>query len=87
MVSLSTTQLSSKGQVVIPEEIRDRLGLKPGVRFVVLAEHGVVILKTIEPPPLAEFDALVTKARRQARKAGLRKSDVAKAIHRARGRA
>lgn len=30
MSSASTTTLSSKGQVVIPEEIRARLGLEPG---------------------------------------------------------
>lgn len=86
MVALSTTQLSSKGQVVIPEEIRKRLGLKPGSRFVVLAERGVVILKTIEPFPLAEFDALVAKARASARKAGMKRSDVAAALRRVRGR-
>lgn len=86
MVALSTTQLSSKGQVVIPEEIRSRLGLKPGSRFVVVGHRGVVIFKTIDTPDLGEFDALVSKARRQARKAGLRKADVAGAVRRARGR-
>ncbi len=86
MVALSTTQLSSKGQVVIPEEIRERLGLKPGSRFVVVAERGVVIFKTIDAPDLTEFDALVAKARRQARKAGLRKADVTAAVRSAKGR-
>ncbi|MEK6702930.1 MAG: AbrB/MazE/SpoVT family DNA-binding domain-containing protein [Planctomycetota bacterium] len=86
MVALSTTQLSSKGQVVIPEEIRERLGLKPGSRFVVVAERGVVIFKTIDAPDLAEFDGLVAKARRQARKAGLRKGDVTAAVRRVKGR-
>ena len=86
MVALSTTQLSSKGQVVIPEEIRERLGLKPGSRFVVVAERGVVIFKTIDTPDLGEFDGLVAKARRQARKAGLRKGDVAAAVRRVKGR-
>lgn len=87
MVSLSTTQLSSKGQVVIPEEVRLRLGLKPGCRFVVVGERGVVILKIIDPPPLSDFDALITKARKQAKKSGIRQTDVAKAVRRARGRA
>ena len=35
MSTLSTTRMSSKGQVVIPEEIRQRLGLETGAQFVV----------------------------------------------------
>ena len=84
--ALSTTQLSSKGQVVIPEEIRTRLRLKVGSRFVVVGDQDVIILKTITPPPLADFEALVKRARRQARKAGLKPADVRSAIRRARGR-
>jgi AbrB family looped-hinge helix DNA binding protein len=86
MVSLATTQLSSKGQVVIPAEIRARLGLRPGSRFVVVAGRGAVIFKSIDAPDLGEFDALVARARRQARKAGLRQRDVTSAVRRARGR-
>lgn len=86
MVAFSTTQLSSKGQVVIPEEIRERLGLKPGSRFIIVAERGVVILKTIDPPSLDEFDALVARARAQARKARLKPSDVRRAVAKARAR-
>src|SRR5438552_4118017 len=37
MSEAATTTLSSKGQVVIPEEIRSRLGLKTGAQFVVVA--------------------------------------------------
>ena len=86
MVSISTTQLSSKGQVVIPEEIRARLGLKPGSRFVVVAERGVVVFKVIGAPDLSEFEGLVAKARRAGRRAGLRKVDISRAIRRVRGR-
>ena len=50
MQALSTTRLSSKGQVVIPEEVRDRLGLETGVQFVVVGDWDVVILKVISPP-------------------------------------
>jgi AbrB family looped-hinge helix DNA binding protein len=86
MVALATTQLSSKGQVVIPEEIRKRLGLKPGSQFVVVAGDGVVIFKTIAAPSLAEFDGLVREARRQARRAGLRKGDIKAAVRRVRAK-
>jgi AbrB family looped-hinge helix DNA binding protein len=63
MGSPATTRLSSKGQVVIPEEIRDRLGLKEGTQFVVVGERDVVILKLIAPPAMQEFDELMRRAR------------------------
>jgi AbrB family looped-hinge helix DNA binding protein len=86
MVSIATTQLSSKGQVVIPEEIRDRLGLRTGSRFVVVAGDGAVIFKVIDTPNLSKFRSLLKEARRRARKAGMKRSDVAGAIKRVRSR-
>ncbi len=64
MFDAATTTLSSKGQVVIPEAIRERLGLKTGAQFVVVADRDVVILKVLEPPALSEFTALTAQARR-----------------------
>ncbi len=80
MKSLATAKLSSKGQVVIPEEIRLRLGLKEGTQFVVVGDRDVVILKTITPPAMAEFDELVRTARGAARKARMRQADVKRAV-------
>jgi len=85
MQELATTKLSSKGQVVIPEEVRKRLGLEPGAQFVVVGEGDVVILKVIAPPSRTAFRDLLHKARRQARKAGMKKSDVAAAVKKVRG--
>jgi AbrB family looped-hinge helix DNA binding protein len=84
MTDVATTRLSSKGQVVIPEEIRDRLGLKPGAQFVVLGDRDVVILKVIQTPDLSEFDEIVARARKAAKRAGLKRKDVAQAISRVR---
>jgi AbrB family looped-hinge helix DNA binding protein len=83
---LSTTKMSSKGQVVIPEEIRKRLNLKEGAQFIVVGESDVVILKTIPEPSPDEFDALIKQARAQARQAGLKRADIRGAVDRARGR-
>ncbi|WP_251365872.1 AbrB/MazE/SpoVT family DNA-binding domain-containing protein [Coxiella-like endosymbiont of Rhipicephalus sanguineus] len=33
---LATTKMSSRGQIVIAEEIREQLGLETGTKFVVL---------------------------------------------------
>ena len=84
MSTISTTKMSSKGQVVIPEEIRKKLGLKSGSRFMVLGDKDVVILKTISPPSMEEFDDIITKARKQARDAGLTESDIQDAVKNAR---
>ena len=86
MSTISTTKMSSKGQVVIPEDIRKKLGLKSGSRFMVLGDKDVVILKTITPPSMEEFDDIITKGRKQARDAGLTENDIEDAIKDARGR-
>ena len=85
MAGVATARMSSKGQVVIPEGVRKRLGLKAGSQFVVVGERDTVILKAISPPSMAEFDDLLTQARKQARKAGLKRSDILAAIKKVRG--
>lgn len=80
MASLSTTKLSSKGQVVIPEEVRNQLGLRTGDQFVVIAEGDVVILKALTPPSMKEFDTLITRARKQAKIAKLTKKSLEKVV-------
>ncbi len=86
METLAITRMSSKGQIVIPETIRKRLNLKAGDQFVVLGENDVVILKTITAPSIDDFDALIQQARQQAKLAGLKRSDITRAISKARGR-
>lgn len=45
-------KISSKGQVVIPKSIRERLGLRPGdrVRIEVLEGRKAIIQPSVEPP-------------------------------------
>lgn len=84
MSTAATTTLSSKGQVVIPEDIRSRMGLKPGAQFVVIGNRDVVIFKVLAPPVLSDFDTLVGRARTAAKRAGLKKADIEKAVSKAR---
>lgn len=86
METLATTRMSSKGQVVIPETIRKQLKLQEGAQFIVVGNDDVIILKAIAVPDLGEFDALIQKARRQAKESGLKKKDIKAAIAKVRGR-
>jgi AbrB family looped-hinge helix DNA binding protein len=80
MQAVATTKMSSKGQVVIPEQVRKSLNLQAGTQFIVLGEGDVVILKTITPPPVEEFDKIITRARREAQAAGMTPEDVRAAV-------
>ena len=58
MANVSTTKMSSKGQVVIPENIRKELNLKAGAQFVVVGEKDVerlrltIVTTTPSAPPI-----------------------------------
>ena len=84
--NVATTKMSSRGQVVIPESIREQLGLETGAKFVVIGQGDVVMLKLISPPSIKEYDDLKRRLRRQSRDAGLKRSDIATAVKKVRGR-
>ncbi len=86
MENISTTKMSSKGQVVIPENIRKQLNLKAGAQFVVVGEKDVVILKNIAPPSIDEFGQLIAEARKKGKQVGIKKSDISNAIFKVRGK-
>jgi len=82
----ATTKMSSRGQVVIPESIRSEMGLGTGSRFVVIWHGDVVMLKVISPPSLEEFNAVQKRLQQAAKKAGLKRKDIAKAVTKVRRR-
>jgi AbrB family looped-hinge helix DNA binding protein len=84
MAAYATTKLSSKGQVVIPEDIREQLNLKEGDQFVVIGQGDAVILKAITPPSMDEFKGLLKEARAIAKQSKANQSDVKAAIKKVR---
>ena len=79
-MQLSITSVSSKGQVVIPEEVRNRMKLDVGTEFVVVAEHDFVVFKRLSPPAMEEFACLLAEARSKARHAGMKPAAIVQAI-------
>ena len=84
MAAFATAKLSSKGQIVIPEEVRITMGLKEGMQFVVIGEKDTVILRMITSPSQEEMQHLLAESRAYAKKVGLKKGDIKKAIRKAR---
>jgi hypothetical protein len=66
---------------------RNNLGLSEGDQFLVIGEGDAVILKTITPPKLGEFQELLSQARTEAKRAGIKKADLKSAIAKVRRRA
>lgn len=66
---MNITTVSSKGQLVIPEEIREKYGVSKGTKFLVLGEgqEGSLILKRITEPSADEIEKRMKKAQEEFR--------------------
>lgn len=80
MEHVEVTTLSSRGQVVIPQGLRESFALKEGAKFVVYGDANTIILKRLSPPSPEEFKLLLAKTHRIAKKAGIKRRDLAKAV-------
>lgn len=80
MENLEITSISSRGQVVIPQKIREKLDLKEGEKFIVLGEDGTIILKKLEMPSFNGIDKILKKTREFAKNKGINEADVEEAI-------
>jgi len=49
---MARTKVSPKYQIVIPREIRESLGLKPGTEVEVIELEGVIEVVPVKPPRL-----------------------------------
>ena len=49
-MDIELTKVSSKGQVVIPQRVREKLRIKEGETLAVSAEHDLVVLKKVSNP-------------------------------------
>ncbi|MCK4613488.1 MAG: AbrB/MazE/SpoVT family DNA-binding domain-containing protein [Thermoplasmata archaeon] len=81
MSELAIAKLSSKGQIVIPKNLRELLGLKSGDAFALFGKSDTIILKKLEMPSDDEFEVLLKWGSEFARKKGIKKEDVQKAVN------
>ena len=77
---VEVTSLSSKGQVVIPLLVREKMHLKEGEKFIVIEDSQAIILRRLEPPSVKELDRLLRKTRAFSKAKHLTEDDLKKAI-------
>ncbi len=79
MEEVEVTSMSSRGQVVIPQNLREAMNLDKGAKFVVVGEDDTIILKRIGMPQFKGFDKLIEKTQKWAEKKGLKPEDLKEA--------
>ena len=83
-----TIKMSSRGQIVIPQDIREELKASEGTIFSVVSAKDAIILKKILTPSkeelIKELGAIALEGRKRAEKLGIKESNVPELIQRAR---
>ncbi len=79
-MEIEMTRISSKGQVVIPGEIRERMDLKDGTRMLVFGENDTIILKKISGDPSRELKSTLYSIREHIKELKVTRKDVEEEI-------
>ncbi|MEW6203630.1 MAG: AbrB/MazE/SpoVT family DNA-binding domain-containing protein [bacterium] len=81
------TKMSSRGQIVVPSQIREKLHLTVGDTFAVYNTEDAIVLKKIQVPSAEEaFEKLNQWGVRLAKERGWKEKDVVKIVHRSRNK-
>ncbi|MCH7568190.1 MAG: AbrB/MazE/SpoVT family DNA-binding domain-containing protein [Nanoarchaeota archaeon] len=83
-MEIEITKITSRGQVVIPQEIREKARIKEGERFFVYISDDSIVLKRTKNLEAArsfkEFERVFKSAWKTAKARGITKKDVEKEI-------
>ncbi|MEK6887883.1 MAG: AbrB/MazE/SpoVT family DNA-binding domain-containing protein [Candidatus Aenigmatarchaeota archaeon] len=86
MEEFEVTKMSSKGQVVIPQEMRERMKLGEGSKFVVIGTDDTIVLKKLEPPKWKDFDKTMNNLRKFGKAKGITEKNIDEAVRSVRRR-
>jgi AbrB family looped-hinge helix DNA binding protein len=83
---VETVKMSSKGQIVIPQQIREKVKADEGSIFVVLSSGDSIVLKKIEMPSkeqlIKDLEKMAKEGAERAKKLGIKEEDVDEIVHR-----
>ncbi|MFA6845315.1 MAG: AbrB/MazE/SpoVT family DNA-binding domain-containing protein [Sphaerochaetaceae bacterium] len=79
-MDMQVLSVSSKGQVVLPMEMRKKLSIGNGTRLAAYSSGDVIMLKVVKLPTIEDFNAALDKAQEWAASVGLKEEEVNKII-------
>ena len=74
------TKMGERGQIVIPQSLREHLKLETGEKFMVIEQDNSILLKKIEPPKNT-WEELTRPFREAMKNSNIKESDVVDIIH------
>ena len=77
-------KIGERGQVVIPQSLREGMSIHKGDKFMVLQKGDMLVLKKLRAPSLDDFEKMLRKGHTHVKKHGLTEKDMQDAIVRAR---
>ncbi|HLC19767.1 MAG TPA: AbrB/MazE/SpoVT family DNA-binding domain-containing protein [Candidatus Nanoarchaeia archaeon] len=72
-------RISSRGQIAIPVDIREHLGLEDGTKVLFFTENDTLLMKKVTEQSFAQITKPLKLA---AKKVGMKESDVSDIVHR-----
>jgi bifunctional DNA-binding transcriptional regulator/antitoxin component of YhaV-PrlF toxin-antitoxin module len=78
---IELVKMSDKGQLVVPQDIRESQSLTPGERFVAFPVQDGVLFKKVEIPKVKlDFESLAKEIEAQFKKNKVKQKDLAEAV-------
>lgn len=85
---VTTIKMSSKGQIVIPQDVRNEADAGEGTVFAVIGSKDTIVLKKVETPSKEELiknlERIAKEGQKRAERLGIKESDVPELIERLR---
>ena len=87
-MEMETTKMSSKGQVVIPENIRSVVSASECTLFAVIGTDDTIVLKKIGMPSkdelIRDLEKIAKEGRKRLESKGLKESDIDRIVQKSR---
>ncbi|MBI5066408.1 AbrB/MazE/SpoVT family DNA-binding domain-containing protein [Candidatus Woesearchaeota archaeon] len=85
---IETIKMSSKGQIVIPQDIREDLQLGEGSVFAVVSNQDTIVLKKLETPSkedlIKELVVMAREGKERLQRKDLKEEDIPELVKRIR---